>query len=80
MLSTKRRFDLASFIVIAVTFFLFLAALFTKGITHDLFLEAGVLLVSIKVIMMQSNLSSAVKLMEERLGQIQFLLERAQNR
>ena len=58
----------------------FVAALFAKGITHDLFLEAGVLLVSIKVILMQSHVSSAVESMEEKLDKIQFVLERVQNR
>jgi hypothetical protein len=29
---------------------LFVAALFTKGLNHDLFLESGVFLVSVKII------------------------------
>lgn len=37
-------------IVIALTFILFAAALFFKGFTHDLLLEAGVFLVSVKLI------------------------------
>jgi len=39
-------------IVIVLTVVLFAAALFAKGFTHDLFIEAGVLLVSIKLILM----------------------------
>jgi hypothetical protein len=31
---------------------LFVLALFTKGLTHDILLEAGILLVSVKLIMM----------------------------
>jgi len=38
--------------VIGTTIILFATALFIKGMTHDLLLEAGVLLVSIKLIMM----------------------------
>jgi len=48
----KKYFDFGSISVIGVTFLLFAVALFTQGITHDLLLEAGVLLVSIKLIMM----------------------------
>jgi hypothetical protein len=48
----NKYFDIGSITVIFVTFLLFVVALFTKGLTHDLLLEAGVLLVSIKLIMM----------------------------
>lgn len=48
----KEHLDLGSIIVILITLVLFIAALFVKGLTHDLLLEAGVFLVSVKVIMM----------------------------
>ena len=48
----NKYFDAGSISVIVITFLLFLIALFTKGLTHDIFLEAGVLLISIKLIMM----------------------------
>jgi hypothetical protein len=44
--------DTGTTAVTIVTFVLFALALFTKGFTHDLFLEAGVLLVSVKLILM----------------------------
>ena len=47
----KKLFDTGNLVVIALTVILFLAALFLKGLTKDLLLEAGVLLVSIKLIM-----------------------------
>lgn len=47
-----KHFDKGSIIVIVITFILFTAALFTKGLTHDLLLEAGIFLVSVKLIMM----------------------------
>ena len=47
-----KHFDKGSIIVIVITFILFTAALFTKGLTHDLLLEGGVFLVSVKLIMM----------------------------
>lgn len=48
----KKHFDIGSLTIIFITFFLFIIALFFKGLTKDLLLEAGVLLVSIKLIMM----------------------------
>jgi hypothetical protein len=63
-----------SITVIAVTFLLFLVALFMKGITHDLLLESGVFLVSLKLIMMSHKQSALSELMEERLDEIRNLL------
>jgi len=48
----RKYFDIGSITVIAITFLLFAVALFTKGLTHDILLEAGILLVSVKLIMM----------------------------
>jgi hypothetical protein len=45
-----RFLDKGSFFVILLTLLLFVVALFTKGLTHDLLLEAGVFLVSVKLI------------------------------
>ncbi len=48
----RQHFDIGSLFIILITFVLFIIALFVKGFTHDLLLEAGVLLISIKIIMM----------------------------
>jgi len=50
--AVKKHLDLGSIIVILITLVLFIVALFYKGFTNDLLLEAGVFLVSVKVIMM----------------------------
>jgi hypothetical protein len=51
--SQLRRFiDPASLVVILITLILFVVAVITKGFTHDLLLEAGVFLVSVKLILM----------------------------
>jgi hypothetical protein len=47
-----RHLDRGSLIVIAITFVLFAGAVFATGISHDLLLEAGVFLVSVKLIIM----------------------------
>ena len=48
----KEFIDTGSLIVVMITFLLFTIALFVKGFTHDLLLEAGVFLVSVKLIIM----------------------------
>lgn len=55
----RRYIDTASLVVAIITAILFGAALFVKGITHDLFLEVGVLLISVKILI--SNYQSQVK-------------------
>jgi len=65
----KKYLSVTDIIVILITFILFTAAVFTRGITHYLFIEAGVLLVSIKIILMNYKsylaTSSILKEMEE---------------
>ena len=62
--------DAGSLVVSLITLVLFLAALFAKGLSHDLFLEAGVFLVSVKLIMMSYKNSAAVGLLNEKLDAI----------
>lgn len=45
-----RWLDKGSIFVVVLTLVLFVVALFVKGFTHDLLLEAGVFLVSVKLI------------------------------
>jgi hypothetical protein len=47
----KKYFDTGSLAVMALTLVLFVLALFLKGFKHDLLLEAGVFLVSVKLIL-----------------------------
>ncbi len=68
-------FDVGSFIVIIVTFVLFTMALFTKGFTHDILLEAGVLLVSVKLVMMAYKNSVYIESLVNELKEIKGLLE-----
>jgi hypothetical protein len=53
----RKHLDLGSTIILLITLALFIAALFVKGLTHDILLEAGVFLVSVKVIMMAYRIS-----------------------
>lgn len=51
----------SSIVVVVVTLILFILALFTKGLTHDILLEAGVFLVSVKLILMAYHNAEATR-------------------
>ncbi|HLO01439.1 MAG TPA: hypothetical protein VK208_23470 [Pyrinomonadaceae bacterium] len=76
MANFRKRFDPGSLLVIVITFILFVAALFTKGFTHDLLLEAGVFLVSVKLIIMSYKNGVATDKLQERLDGIEATLQR----
>ncbi|HWZ59357.1 MAG TPA: hypothetical protein VNW46_10320 [Gemmatimonadaceae bacterium] len=73
---SARRLDVASMIVIAVTFVLFAIAVGQKGLTHDLLLEAGVFLVSVKLILMSAKMSAATDRTQQRLDALQAAIDR----
>jgi hypothetical protein len=72
----RKQFDPGSWVVMFVTFVLFVTALFVKGLSHDLLLEAGVFLVSVKLIMMAYKNAVASQRLHEELGEIRSLLRR----
>jgi hypothetical protein len=77
---TERYLDLGSWVVIAVTLVLFIAALFFKGFTHDILLEAGVFLVSLKLIIMAYKTSASSTRLNERLDRLDATLARMEDR
>jgi hypothetical protein len=74
-MGAHKHFDLWSFAVIGSTLTLFLFALVTKGFTHDLLLEAGVFLVSVKLILLGYKLSTSNESILQSLEEIHSLLE-----
>ena len=70
-----RYFDIGTISVIIVTGLLFIVALFVKGFTHGLLLEAGVLMVSIKLIMMAYRNSLNYEELKKELHDIKTLLK-----
>ena len=64
---------------IIVAVLVFVLALFEKGFTHDMLLEAGVFLVSVKLIMMSYKNSLATRDMRDQLDAIQQVLARLEN-
>ena len=70
-----KHFDTWSLIVIAITFVLFVLALFFTGFTHALLLEAGVFLVSVKLIQMVYKASVSAEYIAAELREIKELLK-----
>ncbi len=60
----------SSIVVVLVTLILFFLALFTKGLTHDILLEAGVFLVSVKLILMAYHNAEATRSLHRKLDTI----------
>jgi hypothetical protein len=77
--SMRKHFDIWSILVIALTLVLFITALVIKGLTHDLLLEAGVFMVSVKLILMSHKNSVLAIETEDRLEQIHALLRNMQS-
>ncbi len=50
VLKIKKYLDIGSLVVIIITLVLFVFALHVKSLTHDILLEAGVFLISVKLI------------------------------
>jgi hypothetical protein len=66
VVNAEKRLDAGSMLVMLITLVLFVAALFIKGPGHDLLLEAGVFLVSVKLmIVSQRNAISSERILEE---------------
>ena len=81
-----KNLGLGSLVVILITLVLFVLALFLKGFTHDLLLEAAVFLVSVKLIILSYKNSQGVESIQQKLEVIlteekhlERLLAEAQN-
>ena len=68
-----------SFAVITITFVCFFLALFVKGFTHDLLLEIGIFVISVKLIIMAYKNSLANKNLQQELQTIKRLLIEREN-
>jgi hypothetical protein len=76
MRSIQRHTDPWSAVVIVVTLGLFVVALFLKGLTHDLLIEAGVFLVSVKLIVMGYKQAVASERLHHELDDVRSALAR----
>lgn len=69
--------DLGSLVIAVITCGLFVTALFFKGWTHDLFLEVGVFLVSVKIMLLAYHNGVAVGDLDEKLDTVLTELKQA---
>jgi hypothetical protein len=70
------RIDVGSVVVMVVTCVLFVAALVAKGLTHDLLLEAGVFLISVKLMIMAYKNGAAMLEMQVTLEEMTAAIRR----
>ena len=76
----RKRFDFWSIVVVLLTLVLFIASLFQKGMTHDILLESGVFLVSVKLILMSHKSRTMAGEIEDRLDEIKSMLRNMQGK
>ena len=76
MTRTAKYLDGTSWIIVIITLVLFVTAVFVKGFGHDLLLEAGVFLVSVKLILMSYKHSVTNERLSGRLQELAALLTR----
>jgi hypothetical protein len=74
-MNARTFLDISSYVTMAITLVLFVAALFAQGVPHDLMLEAGVFLVSAKLVIMSYRSAHLAENLESELKQIRALLE-----
>jgi len=70
-----KHLDVGSILIIIITFVLFGLALFFTGFTHDILLEAGVFLVSVKLIIMAYKANTSSSKIELELKEIKEFLK-----
>jgi len=73
-MNSSKASDPWAIVTIVLTVGLFVVALFIKGFTHELLLEAGVFLVSVKLILMAKKNTETEYRLEQRLASIQEML------
>lgn len=76
MREIERHLDAGSRVVILITFALFAIALFVKGFGHEILLEAGVFLVSVKLIIMAYKISVTASVLIDRLDKLDATVAR----
>jgi hypothetical protein len=67
--------DKSTMVVMVMTLVLFVGAIFLKGITHDLLLESGVFLVSVKLMIMSYKNGKSNEELKGEMKEIKELLK-----
>ena len=76
MRRVRAHLDVGSIAIMIVTCVLFVVALVTKGFTHDLLLETGVFLVSVKLMIMAHKNTAATNELHASLRELLESLHR----
>ena len=76
MPARSHHIDTASYAVVVITLVLFVIAAVEKGLTRELLLEAGVFLVSVKLILLSAKSNLTAERIMDRLDAIQVTLDR----
>jgi hypothetical protein len=71
-----KHIDNGSMFIIVTTFVLFVLALFVKGLAQEILLEAGVFLVSVKLIIMAYKSSVSAENIESELKDVKEILNK----
>lgn len=74
MRNVIRHLEPGTLATIILTLVLFIVALFLKGLTHDMLLEAAVFLVSVKLMLLSYHTSVSTDSIQNKLDQIQHAL------
>ena len=75
----RKHLDLSTQVTLAITLVLFVVALFEKGFTHDLLLEAAVFLVSAKLVLLSYKASVNNDAIGDQLGEMTRALTRIEH-
>jgi hypothetical protein len=70
-----KHLDFGTLAIMAATFALFTGSVLVKGFSHDLMLEAGVFLVSVKLMIMLYRTGKANEELKAELAEIKDLLK-----
>ncbi len=70
------RKDPWTLVVMIVTLLLFIGSLITKDFTHDLLLEAGVFLISVKLMIMAYKNTLTAEAIQNQLQEIKVMMEK----
>ena len=68
---------MGSMAIIFITFTLFVVSLFQKGLTHEILVDTGIFLVSVKLIVMSFKNNLYVKDLNQQLEEIKKLIKKS---
>ena len=77
LLKLRERLDMGSMAIIFITFTLFVVSLFQKGLTHEILVDTGIFLVSVKLIVMSFRNNLYMKDLNQQLEDIKKLIKKS---